>query len=416
MKLAVLAAYEFYCARYRKFANRESFLQWQSSKLQAHLAWVSQNSPYYRDLTDHPLADYPLMDKQLMMDNFTRLNTLGFDRDELFDVALAAESSRDFQKSELQGVTVGLSSGTTGRRGLFLATKEERARWAGYITGRLMPSIVKPQKIALLLRANSALYKTVAKAHIQFHYVDLCQPVEDWLSELEAFAPTIMIGSAQALVLSGANSKKLNPQMIVSGAEVLSIADKQFLNDRFSCEVKEIYQCTEGLLACTHSDGQLRWNEDLIHVEPKWLDQNKTHYQPVVTDFRRRSQPIIRYLMDDVIVAGSDPHGVFKSIASIAGRSGDILRFGSVRVLPDLIYNAVSRAVPLQVDYQISQLGDDRLRIATDHSYDQIKTALCVLLSSLGLPEKLFPSFEASKAPDWQLSEKRRRVVNLGSS
>jgi len=416
MKSAVLAAYEFYCARYRKFASSESFLQWQSLKLQHHLKWVCQNSPYYRDLTGHSLADYPLMDKQLMMDNFTRLNTLGFDRDELFDVALAAEHSRDFQKSELQGVTVGLSSGTTGRRGLFLATNEERARWAGYIIGRLMPSIVKPQRIALLLRANSSLYKTVAKAHIQFHYVDLCQPVEDWLGKLEAFNPTIMIGSAQALVLSGAQSKSLDPGMIVSGAEVLSAADKQFLDNRFRCEIKEIYQCTEGLLACTHSDGKLRWNEDLIHIEPKWLDQNKTHYQPIVTDFRRRSQPIIRYLMDDVIVAGNDHSGVFRSIASIAGRSGDILRFGQVKVLPDLIYNAVSRAVSTRVDYQISQLDDDRLRIATDHSYDQIRLALCKLLSSLGLPEKLFPSFEAGKAPNWELSEKRRRVVNLGSS
>jgi len=347
-----------------------------------------------------------------MMDNFNQINTLSLDREALFEVALDAEKTRDFSKSINGDVTVGLSSGTSGRRGLFLASRAERAQWAGYIIGRLLPSLVAPERIALLLRANSNLYTTVARAHLRFHYVDLSQPVDQWMCELEAFNPSIMVGSAQALLLASQSTKTLWPKLVISGAEVLTPEDKTELVNRFSCEVKEVYQCTEGFLACTHQDGELRWNEDLVFVEHQWLNPQKTHFQPIITDFRRRSQPIIRYLMDDVIVS-AEQNGVFQSIKGIAGRCGDMLSIGGVHVLPDLVYNAVSRAVAHTVNYKISQIEANRIKINTDHSAEAIENALRELLSRLGVAADFTLQFDHASGPDWELTNKRRRVVNL---
>lgn len=409
------AAREYYNGRFRQFASRAVFLQWQQRELNAHLQWVCEHSPYYRDCIGLPLSDYPLMNKAGMMDHFNQINTLGLDRDNLFDIALATENNREFCHSQLDGNTVGMSSGTSGRRGLFLVSKEEQARWAGYIVGRLMPSLIGPQRIALLLRANSNLYQSVGRAHISFQYTDLCQPVDSWLAKLELYNPTIIVGSAQALLVAARESKKLRPRLVVSGAEVLAPEEKQELGQRFGCDIKEVYQCTEGFLACTHRDGKMRWNEDLVYIEKRWINTEKTHFQPIVTDFRRKSQPVIRYLMDDIILP-SEENGVFSGIDKIVGRSGDVLNIGDVMVLPDLISNAISREITSRIDYRITQVSNHRLKIHSNHSAEGIEKALRRLFATLGVSSDHTFFFEHAGSPPQDLSAKHRRVVNQSVS
>lgn len=412
MKRIWTAAKEFYNSKYCRFKSREDLLEWQQGKLQSHLDWVCENSPFYRECRQLPLYEYPLMDKASMMDNFNQINTLGLDRDELFDIALKAENNREFDASTINNVTVGMSSGTSGRRGLFVVSKEEQAQWAGYIIGRLMPSILRSQRISLLLRANSNLYQSVGYGHIKFQYTDLCEPVDGWLAKLEAYNPTIIVGSAQALLMACREGRGLTPELVISGAEVLTPEDKCELHDRFGCQVKEVYQCTEGFLASTHSDGNMRWNEDLVHIEKQWINKEKTHFQPIVTDFRRRSQPVIRYLMDDIILPSGD-NGIFSGIDSIVGRSGDILEVQKIKVLPDLIYNAVSRSIGNSVNYQISQVGEYQLKINSDHSGLLIEKALRSLLTKVGVAPDCPLTFIHEGSPSLDLSAKHRRVVNL---
>lgn len=412
MKRIWNAAQEYYNSRYRTFSSKVDLLEWQREQLELHLEWVCENSPYYRDCSHLPLSEYPMMDKSTMMANFNAINTVGLDRDELFEIALKAENNRHFNSSVMNDITVGMSSGTSGVRGLFLVSKEEQARWAGYIVGRLMPSMFRPQRIALLLRANSNLYRSVGRAHLKFQYIDLCQPLESWLLSLEDFNPTVIVGSAQALVVAAAECKGLTPELVVSGAEVLTPEDKQKLVRRFECDVKEVYQCTEGFLASTHRDGKMRWNEDLVHIEKKWLNESKTHFQPVVTDFRRKSQPVIRYLMDDVIVPSND-NEVFSGIDRIVGRCGDILQINGTTILPDLINTAVCRCVGDGVDFKISQIDFNALLINAEHSGDVIEQALRDLFAALGVRADVPIFIKHAGCSGRDFSVKHRRVVNL---
>ena len=352
------------------------------------------------------------MNKASMMDNFNQINTLGLDRDELFEIALRAENSREFSNSIKNNITVGMSSGTSGRRGLFVISKEEQAQWAGYIIGRLMPSILKPQRISLLLRANSNLYQSVGCGHLKFQYTDLCEPVDRWLAKLEMYKPSIIVGSAQALLVACREGRALSPELVISGAEVLTPEDKRELSERFGCQVKEVYQCTEGFLASTHRDGSMSWNEDFVHIEKHWVNKERTHFQPIVTDFRRRSQPVIRYLMDDIIVP-SNNGGVFDGIEKIVGRSGDILEIDNVKVLPDLIYNAISKSIGSNINYKISQVGESQLKIHSDHSGHLIEKALRSLFKKIGVRSEYSLVFRHECSPGLDLSAKHRRVVNL---
>lgn len=406
----------FMQSRYRRFADREQLLAWQEKQIRRHLDWVCEHSAYYRDYQGRPLQDFPLMNKARMMENFNALNTCSLDRERLLALATDAEERRDFANSEIDGITVGLSSGTSGHRGLFIASEEERLAWAGFIMGRLLPTIFARHRIALLLRADSPLYQTVNRGLICFHYADIRQPLEQWLPALEAFQPSIVVGSAQALLLCAEQAKTLAPQLMISGAEVLLPAEKQQLAERFACEVKEIYQCTEGLLACTHPDGQMRWNEDVVHIEPHWLNAEKTHFSPIITDFRRRTQPVIRYLLDDVIKSADAP-GVFQAIEQIEGRCGDILQLPGkeqdVAVLPDLIYRSLMHIGEQALDYRICQEGKSHIRIESSGHHAEIATALEQLFSGLGVEAV---TMAHHPAPKQLISDKRRRVVNQCAS
>lgn len=60
----------------------------------------------------------PIIDKEVMMEHFDTLNTVHISKKEAFHVAFEAEKTRNFSPT-IRNITVGLSSGTSGNRGVF---------------------------------------------------------------------------------------------------------------------------------------------------------------------------------------------------------------------------------------------------------------------------------------------------------
>src|SRR5690606_3872236 len=108
-----------------------------------HLRYVRQRSPFYRrhwqELSEEEWEQFPIIDKPIMMEHFDQLNTAGIRKDEAMRIALEAERHRDFRSTIGDGVTVGLSSGTSGNRGLFLVSTMERLAWVGTVTAKVLP-------------------------------------------------------------------------------------------------------------------------------------------------------------------------------------------------------------------------------------------------------------------------------------
>ena len=72
-----------------------------------------------------------------MMTHFNELNNLGVDRDQALEMAIRGEQTRDF--TEMNGeVAVGLSSGTSGHRGVFITTEKESSMWAAAILAKML--------------------------------------------------------------------------------------------------------------------------------------------------------------------------------------------------------------------------------------------------------------------------------------
>ena len=98
---------------------------YQRRMLKRQLAFIREKSPYFSAMHPKKLSDLPIMDKQVMMEHFNELNTVGIDRDEALNLAIESERTRDFTPT-IGKISVGLSSGTSGHRGLFVISEKER--------------------------------------------------------------------------------------------------------------------------------------------------------------------------------------------------------------------------------------------------------------------------------------------------
>ena len=344
-----------------RFKDRQALECYQIKALAAYREFLQQESPYF--ISGIP-ADFK-MNKAFMMEHFNELNTQGLDRDELLALALESERTRDFSPM-IGEIAVGLSSGTSGHRGLFVTTEKERSMWAAAILAKMLPKgKLFGHKIAFFLRADNQLYQTVNSGLISLEYFDTFQGAEEHVERLNAYQPTILVAPASMLL------------ELVSVAEILEEPDQQSIQEGFGLKkVDQVYQATEGFLACSCAYGNLHLNEDIVHVDKHYLDDRR--FYPIITDFKRTSQPIFQYELNDILVENPEPcpcGSVFTRIDRIEGRSDDIFIFEnaagqSVEVFPDFI-----RRCLLLVDgigeYQVAQKKDYSLTIAIEHRSQQ---------------------------------------------
>ncbi|HEX3272976.1 MAG TPA: F390 synthetase-related protein [Ktedonobacterales bacterium] len=373
---AVTIARHFAAARWRwERLHGKRLATYQERRARAIVRFANERSPFYHDhWAGHDLVEWralPTVDKRQMMANFARFNTIGVSADEALEVALRAERSRDFTPT-LRGVTVGLSSGTSGHRGVFLASPEEQAGWAGVILSRTLRQLTGRLRVAFFLRSNNNLYEQVGSALIQFQYFDLMTPLTEAIACLNLFQPHIVIGPPSLLDELAdeltTSRLRIHPQRLISVAETLEPQDRVRLQGAFQAPVHEIYQCTEGLLAISCAHGSLHIQEDLVALQFEPLgDQGARsgteRVTPIVTDLWRRTQPIIRYRLNDVLRladkrcrCGSD----FRVIEAIEGRCDDVCYFvtnaGELRpFFPDVIRRMILLTSDAIAEYQAVQ-------------------------------------------------------------
>jgi len=383
--LSRIAAH-FIQARWRWQHLRSTNLErYQERHAQQMVQYALQHSPFYREhWSGHDLQKWrelPTVDKQLMMQHFDTFNTRGIQREAAMELALQAERSRNFVPV-LDGITVGLSSGTSGHRGLFLANSWEQAAWAGTILARTLHA-VRPRRlrVAFFLRSNSNLYEQIGGLLIQFRYFDLMLPLSEAVAALNTFQPDIVVGPPSLLGFLAAElvqeTLRIHPERLVSVAEVLEPHDKAHLQAVFQAPVQQIYQCTEGLLAVSCERGSLHIQEDVVAMQFEPLPGNNAdgergeRVMPIITDLWRRTQPIIRYRLNDVLQL--EPHSCscgspFRVIRAIEGRCDDICYFasqsgGTRPFFPDTIRRMVLLASPDITDYQVIQERPGQLHI-----------------------------------------------------
>lgn len=384
------------------------------SKSAFYIPYFHQNKFFWNEV--------PLITKAEFMESFNEINTQGIRLDEAMQVALNAEHSRDF-KSEINGMTVGLSTGTSGKRGLFLVSEDERAFWVALVMTRVIkPKLFKKQKVAFFLRANNNLYTSVDSGLFEFKYFDIFKPIAILLKELDQFQPHIL-ASQPSVLMDIAQAQKhqdisIKPSYIITFAEVLHQNDKEIIQTTFNKPITEVYQCTEGFLGVSCSHGTMHLNEDFIYFDKEWVDENK--FYPVITDFSRNSQPVVKYKMNDLLqvkckecACGSK----LLAIEKIIGRDDDVLILNNIKVYPDLVARKIAMNTDSFQKYTITQVGDNQLQIGIDcpdSDWNQTRTifqsVLNTLLNDLGISDT---EYEFHHNPKQIPGTKTRKIKRL---
>ena len=332
-----------------KISSRKKLSLLQKRKIKKHLDYITKKSKYYSGYRGKELKDFPVIDKKIMMENFDTVNTVGLSKDHALEIAMNSEKTRNF-KEKYNNITVGLSSGTSGNRGLFIISDFERAKWTGIILAKLLPDfILKKQKIALFLRADSELYNSVNSRVLKFRFFDMINDYKNNLKELDRFKPDILIAPASMLKILADNIESIDikPNRVFSCAEVLTEENREYINRKFNKKIGEIYQATEGFLGYSYDSGQgLKINEDVLYIEKEYINNEKTRFIPVITDFERKSQPVIRYRLNDIWIESRKSDGDFMILDKIEGREDDIFILKSkdgkdIKIFPDFLRRAL---------------------------------------------------------------------------
>jgi putative adenylate-forming enzyme len=372
-------------------------------------------SPFYKNYLHKPFQEWPIINKKIMMEHFDEINTVHLKKELALAVALRAEQTRDFSPL-INRIAVGLSSGTSGSRGLFLASPQERDAWTGIILAKLLPNGIRtPERIALFLRANNTLYTTINKSKkIQFHFFDLLHDFAEHIQALNQLQPTILAAPSSVLRLLALHKNQLfiNPHRIIAVAEVLDPTDETLISQAFKQPVSQIYQCTEGFLAASDNiSNHLVLNEEFLIIEKEWQDKNR--FIPIITDLMRTTQPIIRYRLDDVLVV-RDSNGVFTELSAIEGRLGDLC-YGKknhefVPLFADLLRQAMASSPVSFNDYLICQQSSLEFNIQITPELEN-KEVLIMHLNSLFIQKGCdIPNWNWQPYEKQALDAKQRRI------
>lgn len=446
-----LIPYHFFRAAWAfQHLRGDRLRRYQDARAGRIIAFARARSPFYRalyeDLNERDWRDFPAVEKKTMMANFDTFNTRGITQGEALAVALRAERERDFAPTVRGNVTVGLSSGTSGHRGAFLVSPPETAVWAGTVLQRVLHTLPRRgYRVAFFLRSNSNLYERVG-GRVRFRYFDLMTPIAEQIATLNDFAPDLIVAPPSLLTaLADARSRGLlsaRPEKIVSVAETLEAHDKTLLEAVFGVAVGQVYQCTEGFLAATCPHGRLHVNEDLVALqyEPPWdggahgeatpVSPASKQVSPVITDLWRRTQPMIRYRLGDLLTLDSAPcpcGSGFQVIESIGGRSDDVCYFFDRatgeprRFYPDTVRRMVLLADSVITDYAAIQTAPGNLQVhlavadGTDFAPAEsaVRESIAQVLAQYDCRAERIEV--AQGLPPTAPGAKRRRVINTGN-
>lgn len=146
--------------------------------------------------------------------------------------------------------------------------------------------------------------------------------VEKIIERAHAFKANSVIGFPHLLRQIAEKSENLRFKLVMTIGEVLDSETRKFLENKFSCVVRDQYGAVEvGRIAfeCKYC-GMKHINEDNL-----WIDVNEKN-EIIITQLIINSMPIIKYNVGDVVeIQESKCKIPFRNIKSIEGRKDDYI-------------------------------------------------------------------------------------------
>jgi phenylacetate-coenzyme A ligase PaaK-like adenylate-forming protein len=380
---------------------REQLERFKQERFEALVSHAEQHSPYYSERRGESPAP---IDKATLMENFDAIVTdPRLRRNDL----LALVESYDGDDLELGRYRVMTTSGSSGRKGLFVY---DRPAWVELIAQFLRynamiglgPRLPRLRIAAIGGASGQHMTRRVAQtSKVGLHRVlslPVTLPVARLVDELNSFQPHFMnVFPSMAVLLAEeqlAGRLRISLERMSTSSELCTPEMRARIEEAFGVPPFNMYATTEGLWGCEceQHDG-IHLFEDMVMVE----DAGDRLY---VTNLFNRAQPLIRFELSDSVTFDPEPCACGRTLIrmkSIEGRTDDVLDLGGVTVHP-MQFAAVSRD-PDVVEFQVVEEERClRLRVvARGHAPElerRLKRMLEGRLSELGVPE---PSVEVER-------------------
>lgn len=379
----------------------------QRERLLAIVRDAAARSPYYRERfggielsDDLDLAALPRLDKPTMLEHF----------DELVTDRRLTLAGVERHIAELEGAEPGsdpklfgeyrvlASGGTSGRRGVFVygpAAWTEMLAGGGRIYSAYLdftPRLPRRRLATIVadhpLHGNGRVNRSVDVGIHRMLRLDARARIGELIGRLDDFQPEgIFTYPSTAGLLAErqlAGELGIEPRWIVTGGEVLTDDIKERIAAAFGGAPFNGYGTTEiGYVAveCDRHAG-LHVFEDQVLIEV--VDDD---YRPVpagqpgtrllVTNLFNRTQPLIRYELDDLVTASPGPCPCgrpFPLLRKIEGRSDDVLALparggGTAKVHPVTLRSPLAGIVALseyRIVYRAGELRVEAVLAGTD--------------------------------------------------
>ena len=350
------------------------------------------HSPFYQKfhlgLTDRPLNELPVLTKAMLMENFDELVT---------DPSIRLEKVREFSSGNadkqryLDRYLVTATSGSSGHPGFFLFNESE---WITVIASFARGQEWSGAKVNLLRRRRMATVASISPWHMSSQVavtvktpstpsirIAASSPLESIVQQLDAWQPNLLIAYASmSRILAEeqlAGRLHIAPEKVFTSSEVLTDETRRRVKAAWGDEPFNQYGATEtaDIAAEYKVCRRMHVFEDLLLLEV--VDQQ---YRPVphgefgtkllVTTLFSRTQPLIRYEMNDSVRLSTEPCSIcglpFTFIDGVQGRMEDALSMpgtkGGQLLIQPLVFNRVMDILPVS-GWQVVQETDTSLKV-----------------------------------------------------
>lgn len=443
--------WELYSLKRNEKKSVEEIKKLQEKKLREMLLFAYENSAYYHktfeaagitkeNLEAAPLTQFPVLSKADLLTHFDELVAVpNITQDEMrrFD------AEETVNRKPFKGCYhVVHSSGSTGKPGYFLYDETAwNSMLLGIIRGALwnmsMPQILKllarGPRIAYLAATDGryggamAVGDGIDGVHASQMYLDIKTPLSEWIRQIEAFKPNMIIGYPSAIKILADLVKrgeiKLKMIRVISCGEPLGSSLRRYLEETFHTQLVNFYGASESLSLGVEIDPK----EGMILFD----DMNVIEAvdgQTYLTCLYNFAQPLIRYRISDQLTL-QQPDAVSRSpftrAVGLLGRNEDVLWFSDGGGNRDFLHPLAIEGFCIEglLDYQFRQTSGDAFEMLAEASQtaakDKIRHELLRQMRGILKEKKLsyvqfYIQFVNEIQPDPRTGKKRLIINETG--
>lgn len=372
--------------RVREHWTRQQLESYQTEAVRRLRQYAYAHSPFYREfhkrLYEAPLCDLPVLTKGTLMDHFDDLVT---DRAVHLQNAKSYVASQQPDERFLGRYWVQSTSGTSGLPGLFVYNRSE---WFAMLAAALRAFQAAGVNFRFTHRTKMAQITSTNPSHMSAQgatttrnwwmpvmLLSATEPLTAMVERLNAYQPEVLLAYASILrILADEQTDgrlRIAPRVVISGSEVLTRETRRRGVSAWGNVLFDMYGTTDcgGIAAECNQHRGMHFQEDLAIIEVVGCDNRPVptgEYgdKLLVTVFGSRTQPLIRYELEDSLRLLPDrcPCGrPFKLIGDVQGRVHEVLVFpgmagGSVKVHP-IIFHNIMDTLPVR-GWQVLQETD----------------------------------------------------------